>query len=70
MDTVKNYTIEEAANILKVSKRFLYPYVKSGTLRGVKIGRAWRISEDALRDFLLMGAPVHDANRRHAKAEA
>lgn len=70
MESVKVYTLAEAATILKVNKRFLYPYLEAGALKGAKIGRAWRISEDALRDFLSMGAPILDANRRKTKAAA
>ena len=70
MESVKVYTLSEAASILKVNKRFLYPYLEAGALKGAKIGRAWRISEESLRDFLSMGAPILDANRRKPKTEA
>lgn len=64
MDELKAYTIGETADILKISKRCVYQYVDAGLLRGVKIGKAWRISSEALRDFLTMGAPIIDGNRR------
>jgi len=64
MDELKAYTIGETADILKISKRCVYQYVEAGALRGVKIGKAWRITSDALREFLAMGAPIVDGNRR------
>lgn len=65
MGDLKVFTLEEAAAILKVNKRFLYPYLEAGKLKGAKIGRAWRITEEDLRDFISKGAPVMDANRRN-----
>lgn len=68
MSDLKVYTLEEAAAILKVNKRFLYPYLDSGKLQGARIGKAWRITEEALREFISKDAPVMEANRRRDKA--
>ena len=70
MESITAYTIEEAAAILKVRTRFLYPYLQKGELKGVKIGNAWRISGEALRSFLSTGAPIMDANRRKMRVPA
>lgn len=48
----KMYTLEEIADMLKVTRRTLYTYVKSGKLKAVKLERFWRVSEEALQDFL------------------
>ena len=69
MAELKVYTLTETAAILKVNKRFLYPYLEAGALKGAKIGRAWRITEDAIRDFLSTGAPILDENRNKARAK-
>ena len=48
------YTIEEAANILKVTKRTVNTWVKSGRIRASKLAnnKNIRISEEALQAFL------------------
>lgn len=46
------YTLDELAELLKVTKRTLYNYVRSGKLEAVKVGREWRVTEDQLKDFL------------------
>lgn len=49
------YSVEEVAEILKVSLRSVYNYVRSGQLKASKIGKSWRISSTALQDFIEHG---------------
>lgn len=49
------YSIEEVAEILKVSQRSVYNYVRSGKLKASKIGKSWRISSAALQTFIEHG---------------
>lgn len=55
MTEIKLYTPEEAAQLLKVTRRSIYTYLKSGNLEAVKIGNGWRISQEALEKFLSQG---------------
>jgi len=55
MDDFKLYTVEEITNILKVTQRTLYNYIKSGALKAVKIGKYWRVKHTDLQDFLEKG---------------
>lgn len=64
MTDIKVYTLDEVADILKVTKRTLYTYVKEGKLSAVKMGRYWRVTQDSLQAFISTGTPVADANRR------
>jgi excisionase family DNA binding protein len=64
MTDIKIYALDEVANILKVTRRTLYTYVNEGKLKAVKIGKYWRVSEEALKHFISTGTPVADANRR------
>jgi excisionase family DNA binding protein len=50
--TPKAYTIEEVAAILKVHPRTINRLLERGELRGVKVGRLWRIPEEALTAYL------------------
>ena len=56
MSEVKIYTLDEVADILKISKRTLYTYIKEGKLHAVKIGKSWRVSEENLQSFITTGA--------------
>lgn len=47
----KLYTLQETADLLKVSTRTVLRYIKSGKLKATKIGQ-WRINEISLHDFL------------------
>lgn len=64
MAEIKVYTLDEVADILKVTKRTLYNYVKAGKLPAVKIGKYWRVSEESLQAFISTGTTVAEANRR------
>ena len=62
-DELKVYTPEEAAGILRVTRRTLYSYLASGTLRSAKIGRIWRITRRDLEAFLAAGRASADSAR-------
>lgn len=64
MADIKVFTLDEVADILKVTKRTLYNYVKAGKLPAVKIGKYWRVSEESLQAFVSNGTPIVDANKR------
>ncbi len=49
------YTIDEIAEILKVTQRTIYNYIKSGSLRAIKIGKYWRVKRSDLELFLETG---------------
>lgn len=55
MEEIRLYTPEEIAQLLKVTRRSIYTYLKSGKLEAVKIGNGWRISQEALEKFLSQG---------------
>jgi DNA binding domain protein, excisionase family len=55
MTDIKVYTTEDALEILKVSQRTLYRYIKAGQIKAIKLGREYRITEEALREFLERG---------------
>ena len=39
-------------------------YLRQGTIKGVRAGRLWRITETALKDFMEKGTENETANRR------
>ena len=64
MADIRVCTLDEVADIMKVTKRTLYNYIKAGTLHAVKIGKYWRVSEESLQAFISTGTTVANANRR------
>lgn len=55
MAAIKVYTLEEVADILQLTRRTLYSYIKDGKLKAVKIGKYWRVSEQTLQQFIVTG---------------
>ncbi len=52
LDAIRLYTLSELEPILGVTHRTLQSYIKSGRLKGVKIGGKWKVSEETLRKFI------------------
>lgn len=52
-DSNEFYTPEEISRLLKVSRRLVYQLLNSGELPGIKVGRHWRISHEALDEYVL-----------------
>jgi excisionase family DNA binding protein len=45
------YTVEEAAQLLRISRKATQQLLQSGKLQGIKIGRHWRILGAALLEM-------------------
>jgi excisionase family DNA binding protein len=46
------YTVSEVAEIVRVTEWTVREWLKSGTLKGSKPGRGWRVTEEDLHTFL------------------
>ena len=51
------YTMDEAVKTLKLTRQTLTYYIKTGKLKGSKIGKGWRFTEEQLKDFLKSMTP-------------
>ena len=49
---VRFLTVAEVATVMRVSKMTVYRLVHSGELPAVRVGRSFRVSEDAVHDYL------------------
>ena len=49
---MKYYTTEEVADILGVAITTVYTYMKSGDLKGYKVGMYWRFKEEDIEAFV------------------
>ena len=50
-DIKKYYTKKEAAEVLGVHPKTVERYLLSGKLKGARLGKAWKISEDDIQAF-------------------
>jgi excisionase family DNA binding protein len=48
----KYYSPEDVAEILGVKDRTVRAWLKSGKLKGKKLGRLWRVKESDLEEFI------------------
>lgn len=55
MTSIKLYTIEEVSEILKVTPRTIYTFIKNSNLQAVKIGKYWRVKHSELEKFIERG---------------
>ena len=51
-DGIKVYTLSEVEKMLRVTRRTLYVYIESGDLKAFKVGKSWRVTDEALKDFI------------------
>lgn len=49
---VKFLTVAEVASVMRVSKMTVYRLVHAGDLPAVRVGRSFRVPEDAVNDYL------------------
>lgn len=61
-------TVREVADLLRVHQRTAYRLIISGSIKAIKIGSQWRVTEPALMEFIEEGwkasATGHDATER------
>lgn len=48
------YRVDEATDLLALSRRYLYEEIRSGRLRTVKVGRARRIPASAIAEYVAL----------------
>ena len=52
-DITTLYSVEDAANIQQLGLSSTYALLKTGKLKGFKIGKVWKISRLAIQDYIL-----------------
>ena len=50
--TARFLTVQEVADIMRVSTMTVYRIIKSGELPAVRVGRSFRVPEQAVHDYL------------------
>ena len=62
---VRFLTVAEVAAIMRVSKMTVYRLVHAGELPAVRVGRSFRVPEDAVHDYLRRRRSSTPPDRRH-----
>jgi excisionase family DNA binding protein len=52
LDEVRFLTVAEVAAVMRVSKMTVYRLVHNGELPAVRVGRSFRVPEQAVHDYL------------------
>ena len=52
LSEVKFLTVAEVAALMRVSKMTVYRLVHAGELSAVRVGRSFRVSEEAVHEYL------------------
>ena len=55
MNETKLYTLQEVANVLRVTRQTVYNYVNSKRLRATKYAKEYRVTENDLDEFIKTG---------------
>lgn len=50
--SMKVYDIGEVAEILTIHKKTVWNFIKEGKIKGIKMGKFWRITEDEVKRLL------------------
>lgn len=59
-------TLDEAAELLRVTRRTMRQLAQAGAVPGRHVGKAWRFSRRALLDFVTRGERTRRGEASHA----
>jgi len=59
-------TPKEIATELKVKEQTVMKWLREGTLKGVKLGKLWRVKEEELQKFIEQGMKEDEQKRMKA----
>ena len=60
-------TVLEVAEVMRVSKMTVYRLLHSGELPGVRVGRSFRVPQDALDHYLATSPAVEAREQAHGE---
>ena len=52
---IEVYTLKEIEELLQVTRRTIYNWIKGGKLKAFRIGKEWRVTKEALEEFTQTG---------------
>lgn len=63
MEKIKMYDVLEVVEILGITRRTIYTYLKKGQLKGIKFGKEWRFTKEEIERFLREGTETTKKGR-------
>ncbi len=57
-EDIKVYTLQEVADIMKVTRQTIYNYVTDKRLRATKYGKEYRVTDADLQEFIKNGRNI------------
>ena len=54
-EEIEIYTLQEIEDLMHVARRTLYNWIKAGKLKAFRVGKEWRVTREALNDFMNTG---------------
>lgn len=54
-EQIKVYTLQEVADILRVTRQTIYNQVNAKHLKATKVGRTYRVTEEDLQEYIQNG---------------
>ena len=57
MPTEQFLTVQEVAELMRVSTMTVYRLIKAGDLRAARVGRSYRLREGEVETYLMRGTP-------------
>lgn len=52
LNSIELYTLKEVSQVTGITEYTLARYIRTGRMKGIKIGRGWRVTGDNLRRFI------------------
>lgn len=52
---IEVYTLKEIVDLLQVTRRTTYNWIKDGKLKAFRVGKEWRVTKEALEEFIQAG---------------
>ena len=49
---IELYNVVEVAELLRVGRMTIYPLVRNGTIKAIKVGGQWRIKKESIEEYL------------------
>ncbi len=57
MEIQKLYTVKEVSELISVGPATIKNWIKAGRLEAIKMGQAWRFTEEMVQDLIKNGVP-------------
>ena len=58
-EILKTYDIPEVSKMLGLSVETIRKYLRTGKLKGSKLGKSWKITEEEVREFYEINSNKH-----------